>query len=165
MIEISWPLLLVNIATFLAAMVIVWKFFWGPITQLMRERTRRISDDLSQAEKGRKEVEAMEADYRLRLAGIEEEARKAITEAVARGARHKEEMAAQARAEAERIAERARQDVAQAREQLIRELRGHVTQLSLDALQGFFENKLETPARKALMDAFLRDMEKIKGVR
>ena len=70
MIEISWPLLVTQVVTFLAAMVIIWKLFWGPLTRMMQERTQKISDDLERAENGRREIEALEADYHRRLAEI-----------------------------------------------------------------------------------------------
>ncbi len=158
MIEISLPLLLTQVATFLVAMVVVWRLFWGPLTRLMRERTEKIASDLERAETGRRELEALEADYRRRMAAIEEQARKEIKEAVQKGNQSREEILVAARQEAERILRKAQQDLAREREQVIRELRAQVADLSLSAVERLLGDGVDQKAQKRLLEEFLGEL-------
>jgi F-type H+-transporting ATPase subunit b len=161
MIEISWPLLLTQVATFLVAMVVVWRLFWGPLSRLMRERTEKISSDLERAETGRREIEALEADYRRRMSAIEEQARKEIKDAMQKGHQAKEEILTSARQEAQRILEKAQQDLAREREQVIRELRAQVADLSLAAVERLIGNGVDQKAQRRLLEEFLGEIEKL----
>lgn len=164
MIEISWPLLLAQVVTFLAAMVIVWKLFWGPLTRMMEERTRKISDDLERAENGRQEIEALEADYHCRLAEIEEQASKQIKDAVNKGTLAREEILSGARQEAQRILEKAQQDLALERENVIRELRNQVTDLSLAAVERLLGQGLDQKVQRRLLDGFINEVDNLENV-
>ncbi|MEW6516831.1 MAG: F0F1 ATP synthase subunit B [candidate division FCPU426 bacterium] len=161
MIEISWPLLITQVVTFLAAMVVIWRLFWGPLTRTMKERTEKISSDLERAESGRREIEALEADYRRRMSAIEEQARKEIKDAVQKGNLAKEEILATARQEAQRILEKAQQDLAREREQVIRELRSQVADLSLSAVERLIGNGVDQKAQRRLLEEFIGEVEKL----
>lgn len=160
MIEINWPLLLIQVATFLAAMIVVWKLFWGPLTAMMKERSRKISDDLQRAENGRREVEALEGEYHRRLAEIEERARKEINDALQRGSQAKDEIIKEARIEAQRVLEKARRDLAAEREQVIRELRNQMADISLAAVEKLIGQGMDQKIQQRLLDQFLNDLDK-----
>jgi F-type H+-transporting ATPase subunit b len=159
MIEIHWPLLVTQVLTFLAAMIIVWKLFWGPLTQMMRDRSQKITDDLKRAEGGRREIEALEADYRRRLAEIEEQAQQKFNEALARGRDPKEQILNEARAAAKQILTRAQEDLILERERVVRELRAQMTDLSLAAVERLLGQGLDPAAQRRLLDQFLKDMD------
>lgn len=159
MIEINLFLLITQIVTFLAAMVIVWKLFWGPLTQFMRERSQRIANDLQKAESGRHEIEALEAEYHRRIAEVETQARQEIQEALAKGNRAKEQLLEEARAEAKHILEKTQQDLAQEREKVLRELRTRITDISLAAVERLLGEGLDASAQKKLLDRFVSEVE------
>jgi F-type H+-transporting ATPase subunit b len=160
MIEISWPLLAIQIFTFLIAMVIVWKLFWGPLKTMMQDRSRKITDDLQRAESGRREIESLEGEYHRRLAEIEEKARTEINEALQRGNLAKDEIVKEARGEAQRILDKARQDLTAEREQLIREMRRQVTDISMSAVERLIGASMDRKVQERLLDQFLGDLEK-----
>jgi F-type H+-transporting ATPase subunit b len=159
MMELNWMLLSVQVATFLAAMIIIWKLFWGPLTRYMRERSSQIAGDLQRAETGKHEIEAMEAEYHARLQDLEARAQSEIKEALARGVQGKDQILAEARQEAKRILDKAQADLSVERAQVVRELRGHVTQISLLAVERLLGQGLDTPTQKRLLDQFVSDLE------
>jgi F-type H+-transporting ATPase subunit b len=162
MIEINLFLLVTQIATFLAAMVIVWKLFWGPLTRFMQERSQKIAADLQKAESGRHEIEALEGEYHRRLEAVEAQARQQIQEALARGAQAKEQLLEEARTEAKRILEKAEKDLAQEREKVLRELRAQMTDLSLAAVERLLGQGLDQQVQRRLLDQFVQDVEKLR---
>jgi len=155
MIEISWELLITNIVTFLVAMVIVWKLFWGPLQKMMKSRSDKIANDIQQTEKGRNEVQALEADYKRRLAEIEEKVRKELNRAVQKGNAAKEEIIQTARQEAQRILEKAQKDLALEREQVLRELRKEVSELALTAAENLLRENLDKKIQTELLNGFI----------
>ncbi len=159
MIEISWPLLLTQIGTFLIAMVMVWKLFWGPLTRMMQDRSQRISGDIQRAESGRREIETLEADYHRRMAEIEEGARKAVNEAVHQGNLAREKIIQEARDESQCILEKNREDLAQERKKVLRELRGQVADLSLIAVEKVIGRQLDQSVQQKLLDDFLNEIK------
>jgi F-type H+-transporting ATPase subunit b len=164
MIEINWFLLVTQIATFLAAMVIVWKLAWGPLTQLMRERSQKIASDLQKAESGRHEIEALEAEYHRRLADVEAKARQQIQDALAQGNQAKEQVLNEARAEAKRILEQAQRDLAQERENVLRELRAQMTDISLAAVEKLLGEGLDLKVQKRLLEQFVNEVDNLKAI-
>ncbi len=164
MIEISWPLLLTQIGTFLIAMVVVWKLFWGPLTRMMQDRSQRISGDIQRAESGRREIEALEAEYHRQMAEIEEEARKAVKEAVHQGNLAREQIIREAREESRRILEKNREYLVQERKKVLRELRGQVTEISLMVVEKVIGRKLDQSVQQKLLDDFLNEIKAAEKV-
>lgn len=161
MIEINWFLLVTQIVTFLAAMVIVWKLFWGPLNHFMRERSRGIAADLQKAESGRHEIEALEAEYHRRISEVEARARQEIQDALTRGNQAKEQVLEEARAEAKRILEKAQQDLVAEREKVLREVRSQITDISLAVVERLLGEGLDQKVQKRLLDKFVSEVENL----
>lgn len=164
MIEISWPLLLTQVGTFLLAMVIVWKLFWGPLTQMMKDRSRHIEEDLQRAESGRKEAESAKAEYDQRLAELEEKAQQQLQALLKQGAQAKETLVREARDEAQKILEKAQRDLAQERERVLREMRQEVVRLSLTAVERLLGEGLDRKVQERVMNQFLNEMGELEKV-
>ena len=164
MIEINGFLLVTQIVTFLVAMAIVWKLAWGPLTQMMRDRSAKIAADLQRAEQGRHEVEALEAEYHRRIAEVEAQARQAIQDAIVQGNLVKDQVLEEARSEAKRILEKAQADLAAERERVVRELRGRVTEISLAAIERLLGEGLDQKVQQRLLDQFVKDVQELKPV-
>ncbi len=164
MIEINWFLLITQVATFLVAMVLVWKLAWGPLTQMMRDRSARIAEDVKRAEQGRHEIEALQAEYQHRLGELEVQDRQAFQDALARGQQARDEVLASARTEAQRILDKVQADLVQERERVVRELRAQVTDISLAALERLLGTGLDLQAQRRLLDKFVKDVQDLRPV-
>jgi F-type H+-transporting ATPase subunit b len=162
MIEINWPLLLVQVATFLVAMIVVWKFSWGPLTRMMQERSRKIEDDIDRASKGRHEVEVLEGEYHRQLAEIEEKARKTINEAVQKGHQEREVILQEAQDEAKRLLEKNQEMLQQERRQVIKELRAEVSSMAIKAMEQLLQEKNKNELHARLVDDFINDLDKVE---
>ncbi|MCK5242544.1 F0F1 ATP synthase subunit B [bacterium] len=165
MVEINLALLVTQVVTFLIAMVIVWKFFWGPLTKMMQDRTKKISSDIERAEDGRRVVESLEAEYHWSLSEIEEQARKEINEAIRKGNHAKEEILQDARKEAQRELEKARADLTLERAQVINGLRQQVSEISLAALEKVLGQGVGRQIQKNLLDEFITEVEQVEKVK
>ena len=164
MIEINLFLLLTQTATFLAAMFIVWKMFWGPLTQFMQGRAKKIEEDIKHSETGRREVEALEAAYRQRLVEVEQHAQQEFKEALVRGQQAKDQILNEARQEAQRILEKAQADLILERDRVIQELREQVADLSMAAVERLLGQGLDSQVQKRLLDQFVKEVEATRSL-
>lgn len=101
------------IATFILLVLLMWRVALPRVSRVLEERERRISGDLEQAEKLKREAEAAQAAYRKALADARAGAQTLLNETkerlAAEAARHKEaverDLARQSEAAAKRIAQ------------------------------------------------------------
>ena len=141
--------------------ILVWftmKFIWPPITKAMEERSQRIADGLSAADRAKAELKEADARVaeeikkaRVQAAEIVEKAHaqanqiidKAKADAVLEGARQK----ATAQAEIEGM-------VGKAREQL----RGQVATLAMQGAEKIIQREINADTHKALLDQLVAEI-------
>ena len=141
--------------------ILVWftmKFIWPPITKAMEERSQRIADGLSAADRAKAELKEADARVaeeikkaRVQAAEIIEKAHqqgnqiidKAKADAVLEGARQK----ATAQAEIEGM-------VGKAREQL----RGQVATLAMQGAEKIIQREINADTHKALLDQLVAEI-------
>jgi F-type H+-transporting ATPase subunit b len=147
----------INATLFLQAIVfavLVWftmRFVWPPITKAIDERTQKIADGLSAAERARLELTqanrrveeqlaAARDDAAKRLADAERLAQSMIEDAKARAAEEGAKIVAAARAEAQ-------QEVVKAREVL----RGQVAELAVRGAEQILHREVDRRAHAELL--------------
>ncbi|HTO21584.1 MAG TPA: F0F1 ATP synthase subunit B, partial [Spirochaetia bacterium] len=116
--------------TFGIILVILRFTVWGRITGALDKRSERIASDLEAARRAGEKAGTVEAEYAQKLREGREAAARIIEEARAEAARLRESMLEQSQAEAREIKERAANEIALAREDAERALRGQVISLS-----------------------------------
>ncbi len=104
---------------------LIWfinKVLWGPLSEMMEDRQKRIADGLAAAEKGKHEQELAEKRAKEVLHDAKKQSAEIIAQAQKRSSEIVEESKENARAEGERIVNAAQaeieREVAQAKEQL-----------------------------------------------
>ncbi len=100
MIKIDPWLLLAQIASFLVALFILWRFFWGPLTQMIEKRRSAIAKELDDARKGREDAESLKHEYEQHLSQADETAKKILHAAIDEGHAAKEDILRAAREQA-----------------------------------------------------------------
>ncbi|VAW87068.1 ATP synthase F0 sector subunit b [hydrothermal vent metagenome] len=109
----------------IAFILLIWfinKVLWGPLSEMMEARQKRIADGLAAAEKGKHEQEMAENRAKEVLHDAKKQSAEIIAQAQKRSSEIVEESKENARAEGERIVNAAQaeieREVAQAKEQL-----------------------------------------------
>ena len=112
-----WTLVL-----FLVLLAILGKFAWGPIVTALDHREKHIADNIAQAERLQAEAKEQLVEYEKKLATASEEVRELLEEA-RRDAEHtKEEILAQAKADAKSEHDRAMREVSNAKDAALKEI-------------------------------------------
>jgi len=159
MIDINPGLLFVQIATFLFAIVILWKFLWKPLAKFMEKRTHAIEQDIANAKKSREQAEEMEAQYKARLAQIDEEARGILRHAADEGKQLRDRMLADAHEEARRLVENASRQIETDQRHAIRELRAETVRLAVLIAEKALKQSVDPEVQERLIKEFVEGLK------
>ncbi len=127
---------------------------WDKITAALDKRSQRIASDLKRAREAGERAGAVEAEYAQRLREGREEAARIIEQARADASRLRESMLEQAQAEAREMRERAAHEIALAREDAERTLRGQVISLSFSIADSLLRRETASPDNRAFVEEF-----------
>lgn len=111
-----------TVVIFLLVVAVLGKFAWGPILNTLQARESFIHEALATAKRDRDEAEARLREYEARLAQARTEASAIVEEGRRDGVVLKQRIEADARAEADKMIERAKREINIAKETAIKEL-------------------------------------------
>jgi F-type H+-transporting ATPase subunit b len=141
--------------TFAILVWFVWRFLWGPLTQMMADRSRRIADGLASAERGRHELERAESRVQDMLAQTKSEAAEIVAQAQRRAAEIVEESKAQAREEGERILHAARAEIDKELQQAKEQLRGEVVGIAVAGASKILGREIDEQSHNDLLEGLV----------
>jgi F-type H+-transporting ATPase subunit b len=145
-------------AAFLILLVVLWKFALPPVRQMMQNREDRIRADLERAEQAKKEGESELAEYRKQLADARNEAGRIIEEARQSADQVRRDLVARAEAEAAAIRDRAQQDVRLATDRATADLQSRVAELTIELAEKVVERNLDHDTQIALIESYINEV-------
>jgi F-type H+-transporting ATPase subunit b len=137
--------------------LLAWKGF-PAIKRAMEERTARIQADVDAAESAKAEVSAKAAEYDAKLAEARTEAARIIEEARQDADAYRNDKRAEADAEIARMKEQAAADVEASKAQAIADIRGEVATLAIGAAETVVGQNLDRAANEALVEQFINSV-------
>ena len=125
-------LFIAYVVNFVILVFLLRVFLYRPVLNMLGQRRERIQESLAEADRVRQEAAVQRSEFEREL----EEARRTSQEAAVRAAQETEKMRdailAEARKEADRILDQARQQIEMDRRQAVAELRHGVVDLAVD---------------------------------
>ena len=153
--EIKKDLAIFSAIVFLLLVVILRKFAWGPIAAGLEKREGHIAGEIDAAERANLEAKRLLAEYQKKLEAAQVEVRALLDEA-RRDAEHtKQEIVAQARAEASLEADRAKREIDTAKDQAMRELAEVAVTQALSLAGKLLQDTLKPTDHARLIDESL----------
>ena len=132
--------------------VLMKKFLFGPITQMLDDRAQQVSDTLDQADK-----RLAETAHAAQLASAKQEAAQIIEDARVRGQQEYDRLVAEAQTAVQRLDEQAARRRESERTQMLREAKKEITALVLLTTAKVSRQKLNSDTDRAMIDDFLRE--------
>lgn len=140
--------------------LVLKKFAWGPVLNILDERQKKIQDSFDEVKKLQADAAAAHARYEAKMRDIEAEARTKIQEAVAEGKKVAEEMGEAARRDAADITEKARRNIQIEVDTARKQLREDVIDLTLLATGKLLDERLTDVKDRQLVESFIGSLEK-----
>ena len=126
---INFPLLIAQIVNVVLLVVILRSLLFKPIINMLNERTKRIQEGLGDSDKIKDQLASIKRDYDAEIVKARQEAAGIVSLAQERARAQEQEIVAQARIEAERIKNDAREQAVREREQMVSDLKDQIAGL------------------------------------
>lgn len=141
--------------------VLIWfvtKFLWGPLTQLMEERNKRIADGLAAAERGKRELELAEGRRAELVAEAKTQGAEILAQAERRAGEIVDAAKANAKTEADRILASARSEIAQEVNRAKEQLRAQVADLAVAGAAKIIEKEIDPKTHAKLLHGVIAQL-------
>jgi F-type H+-transporting ATPase subunit b len=159
---INLPLLIAYLVTFVILLAILYQFAYKPLMVAMDQRTERIQEGLSAADRAREEAASSQAAIEEQLNEARREGQRLMDLAREASQRYREGEMERARQEAEAFAERARADIQRERDAALEELRASFGDLAITAAERVIERSLDRQAHEELITQVLEEGESLR---
>jgi F-type H+-transporting ATPase subunit b len=160
MFDFNVWILISQTINFFVLLYLLKKVLYGPINSIIEERKRKIQKDLENAELENKKGMEFKAEYEKRLGAVEQEAYQIKKKALSEAASAKEEIIAAAKANAEKLIEKAQKEIILERQKAWVELREEVVKLAMLGAEKVIEKSLDDPTHHALIRKAIEEVEK-----
>lgn len=147
-----------QILIFFILLMLLKKYAFGPIISMMQKREEHIADQISSAEKNRKESEKYLIEQRQEIDKARIEAQSIIANAKTISEQQTEVMVKSARLEAERMKESALAEIKREKELAVSELREQVASLSVLIATKVIERELDEKQQAKFIEETLKEV-------
>lgn len=152
--------LVVGVFSFAVVVIVVGRILTPRIQKALADRTEAIEGGIKKAEDAQSEAQAVLMQYRDQLQEARQEAARLRDEAREQGAQIKAELHEEAKVEAQRIIAAAHAQIEADKQQALTQLRAEIGRLSTDLAGRIVGESLEDEARqRRIVDRFLEELE------
>ncbi len=144
-----------TILIFVAVMLVLNKFAWGPILEGVRGREKALTDAIAAAAADRDAAARLLAEHKAAIEAARTEAQRYIAEGRATAESMRGEMLEQTRQQQAELLERARKEIESEKSKAIDELRREAVDLALAGAGKLIGQKLDGSADRALVEQYL----------
>ena len=156
------PSLLVYLVNFLLVLGLLFAFAYRPILRLMDQRADRIRESLEASERAREEAASSQQAVEDQLVEARREAQRIMDVAREAAERFRAEEMDRARAEAEAFVSRAQSDIQRERDAAIEEVRANFGDLAITAAERVVRRSLDRQAHEDLIAQVLEEGETLR---
>ena len=149
---------LFTLLNFLAILIVGTKFLWNPVMKIIKDRQQEIDGMYADADTAKASAEAMEAEYREKLAAANETGERIVKEAVARGQAREEEILRRANSDAAAILSKASDDIALEKKKAINDAKDEISEMAMAIAGKVVGRELTGADQSALVDAFIDEL-------
>jgi F-type H+-transporting ATPase subunit b len=150
-----------QLVNFLILLVILQRFLYKPMLNMLRQRQERIRESMDYAERVKREAERAQEDYAKKIDESRREAQAIIAQATQQAERVREDILAKAQEEARELKAKAITDVEYERKRMAAELRDQVADLAILAAGRVLGKALDEKAHRQVVSSFLDETGKL----
>jgi len=144
--------LVAQMAAFVTLIYFVNKVLWGPMSEMLEARQKRIADGLAAAEKGKEEQALAEKNAMQKISEAKTQAAEIVAQAQKRSNEIVDEAKNTAREEAERILVAANAEIEQEVNRAKEKLRKDVSAIALAGASKVLKKEVDAKAHNALLN-------------
>ena len=146
--------------TFVALLVVLRRFAWGPITSALDAREIRIKESIEQAQKALEEARQIQADNDRARREADAEAQQLLRQSREAAETLRAEELEKTRAQIRQMQESAQAEIERERDGALESLRKEVADLAIQAAERVLDANLDDDRQRKLVDDFLGGLPK-----
>ena len=146
-----------TVLTFILLLLILKKFAWKPILKMLEDRENKIKVALYQAEQDQKEAAKFLEEQRALLDKAKKDSIQLINDSRKSAEVSRKELIDHARHEAERILERAKQEIELSKDAAIQDIKQYVSDIAILAAQKVVGETLSSDQHLKLVDKYVKE--------
>src|SRR5467141_3864223 len=158
--DINFALSFWTFITFALLIVVLGKFAWGPILQMIETREKTIADAPESARRERAEAEKAAAEMHAALEKARQEAAEMVRRNQQEVAAAKAESMEEARRQSEELLKQARATIEEERRAAVAELRSQVVDLAIEAAGRLLATQMDEKKQRQLVEEYLEKLPK-----
>lgn len=149
---------LFTLLNFLALFFVLKKFLFKPVLKMIQDRQQEIDDMYLDAGNAKSEAQALEAEYKEKLAVASQTGERIVKEAVARGQSREEEIVRKANEEASAILDKAAADIAMEKKKAVNDAKDEISELAVAIAEKVVGRELNQADQAKLVDSFINEL-------
>ena len=134
------------------------KILFVPVKKMIDSRQQEVDDMYSNAESAESEAGAMKAEYEAKLESANAESEEILRTAQRRAVLKEEEILKDATVEATRIRERAREEIALEKKQMLSDIKDEVSGMAVDLASAVIGREVSKSEHEKLIDSFIDEL-------
>jgi len=151
---------LVTFVIFVLVIVILGRFAWRPLLNVLKEREETIRRSLEMAQQEREQAERLLADYQRQLDQARQEASKIVDEGRRDAEAVSRRLQDEARTQAEQLTERARREIRLATDTAVKELYNRTADVAVQVASQILHKEISADQHRQLVADSLAEMRK-----
>ena len=145
--------ILVSLCNLLIMFLILRRFLFEPVQRMLSERQQQVDDVYAAADAG-----SMRTQYEHRLAQARDEADGIVRNATQTAQRRGEEIVNEASAQAAHLKQKAQQEIALERRQMLTDVRSEISDMAVSIASKVVEREINAADHASLVDEFIRNV-------
>lgn len=134
------------------------KFLFKPVMNMIRQRQQEIDDMYANADTARENAQAMEQEYKEKLAEATQTGERIVKDAQLRGQAREEEILRNANAEASAILDKAAADIAQEKKKALNDAKDEISVIAVAIAEKVVARELSNADQSKLIDDFINGL-------
>lgn len=150
--------ILVSLANLLIMFLILKRFLFKPVQKMMAARKQQVDQIYQDAKENRDSAINMKQEYEARLATAREEADGLVRNAVQTAQRKGDAIVAEANSQASHLKQKAEQEIAQEKKQMIQDVRGEISDIAVSIASKVVEREVKKQDYDGFVDEFIKNV-------
>ena len=142
----------------LAFFFVAKKFLFVPVKNMIDSRQKEIDAMYDAAGAAKESAQALENEYKEKLAQAQQTSDRMVKDAVARGQNRQDEIISQANAEARAILDKAAADIAQEKKKALNDAKNEISELAMAIAEKVVGRELNDVDQAKLVDEFINEL-------
>ena len=150
--------ILISLINLLIMYLILKKFLFGPVQKIIATRKQQVEDIYTEAQEKLGSAETMRTQYEEKLATARDEADGIVRNAQQTAQRRSDAIVAEANSQASHIKQRAENEIAQEKKQMLSDVRGEISDIAVEIASRIVGREIRKEDHDSFVDDFIRNV-------